>query len=245
MSATFTFTGNSSTLTSNFYPELEFDPAYSYSCGLLEFTAYNSIPNISNENNKLYFRTKSDLKKCAKANKVATEKEVYYVSVSSGAYEFADIIEYLMKIFKECSISFDIAVDEKTLRTSVKSSVELLFNRDDSIHRIFGFNDCIIKQSTATTSEKTVSISSLNVIAVECDIVSGSYINGKPGHSIHEFSPSSNHGYKIVEVPKNIVYLPIDRNNIQSIQIRIVDQDRKLINFRGEKITCRIHIKRD
>lgn len=55
MSVTLTFTGESSILTSDFYPELELDPTKSYSCGLLEFTTYNSIPNITRCNNKVYY----------------------------------------------------------------------------------------------------------------------------------------------------------------------------------------------
>lgn len=192
-----------------------------------------------------YISEQSDLRKFAKAVKVTREKEAYFISLPPGAYEFTTITEYLIKAFKDCGLSFEIEVDVNTLKSKVKSSVELLFDRKDSIHHIFGFEDCVIKQNTTHISKNTVSISSLNTIAVECDIVNGSYTNGKPGHSIYEFSPSSGHGYKIAEVPKHVVYLPINRYRIQSMQIRIIDQDGELIDFRGEKITCRIHIKRD
>lgn len=245
--ATFTFTGNSSVLTSNFYPELEFDRAYNYSCALLELTTYNSIPNITDKNNKFYVRGKIDLKKSKLFTKL--DDNVYYVAIPPGSYEFSNITAYINSAFKEISISVNISVDTKTLKTTIKTPIEILFNRVDSIHRKFGFNDQIIKGTSSIieskVSEKTVSITSLNTIVVECDICSGSYTNGKPGHSIYEFPLNTEYGYKIIEVPKNIVYLPISRYNVPSIQISIVDQDGELIDLQGEKITCRIHIKRE
>lgn len=278
MSATFTFTGTSSVLTSNFYPELELDPSYSYSCGLLEFTTYNSIPNVTQFNNKVYWSRKSITRRSfmpldqpskpkTKATKpivqqpetivqqpetivqqpatIVDKEQDGYIAIPTGTYEFKDITTYLINAFKEKDISFEIEVNSKTLKTTVKSSVRLHFDRKDSIHRNFGFNDCVVQADSPKTSEKTVSITSLNTIVVECDIVNGSFTNGKPGHSIHEFSPNSDPGFKIVEIPKHIVYLPINRHKIQSIQVRVVDQDRNLVDFRGEKLTCRIHIRKD
>lgn len=247
--ATFTFTGNSSILTSNFYPEIEFDRSFNYSCALLELTTYNSIPNITNANNKLYFKGENGMKKSSNITKISEKENIYCVTIPIGTYEFAQLIPHINTAFREAGISFNIDVDTKTLKSTIKTHVELLFNRADSIHRNFGFKDQIITASKASgltkTSENTVSITSLNTIAVECDICVGSYNNGKPGHSIYEFPINVEYGYKIVEVPKHIVYLPINRYSIPSIQIRIVDQDGKLIDLRGEKVTCRIHVKRD
>lgn len=275
MSATITFTGNSSVLTSNFYPELEFDPSCSYSCGLLEFMTYNSIPNVTELNNKVYYTHRKTVKtatvpsnalipgsglkpKMAKGiNKIVavpepsvekeeeTVTESGHISLPIGAYEFKDIASYLTNAFKEKGVSFKIEVSAITLKATVKSSAELFFDKKDSIHRNFGFNDCIIPANTPKTSDNTVSITTLNTIVIECDIVHGSFTNGKHGYSIHEFYPDIEHGFKIIEIPKHIVYLPLNRNTFQSIQISIVDQDRKPIDFRGEKISCRIHIRKD
>lgn len=267
MSATFTFTGHSSILTSNFYPELAFDPEQSYTCGLLEFTTYNSIPNVTTKNNRLYYIKKVEVnnnknKKTDEKNKKNGKKPVIddendpmypndlpigdtFIAIPVGAYEFKDITKYLIEEFKKLDISFELEVDSRTLKAKIKSSAALLFNRENSIHRNFGFADCTLAAETVKISENPVSISSLNTVVIECDIVNGSFSNGKPGHSIHEFSPNIDHGFKIIEVPRHVVYLPINRRKIQSIQIRIVDQDGELLDFRGEKITCRVHIRKE
>lgn len=91
-----------------------------------------------------------------------------------------------------------------------------------------------------------IKISKLNVIRVECNIVSGAYVNGRQCHSIYEFASNKvDAGYKIVEQPVNVIYMPVVPRRINCIQISVVDQNGELVDFRGEEITCRIHIKRD
>ena len=78
---------------------------------------------------------------------------------------------------------------------------------------------------------------------IDCSIIDGSYVNGQKVYAIHEFFPAVAPGYKIIEIPKEIIYLPIRSNVIDNIQIRIVDQDGDLVDFRGETITVRLHLK--
>ncbi len=60
---------------------------------------------------------------------------------------------------------------------------------------------------------------------------------------MHEFSPAVGPGYKIIEAPRNVIYLPVNVKQITSITLKLIDQDGDLINFRGETVTIRIHIK--
>ena len=61
---------------------------------------------------------------------------------------------------------------------------------------------------------------------------------------IHEFFPVVPPRYKIIEVLSQVIYLPVTVKSIDHLQIRIVDQDGRLVNFRGEVITIRLHIKK-
>lgn len=89
-------------------------------------------------------------------------------------------------------------------------------------------------------------IKELDLVRIECDIISGSYINGEHSHTIHQFSTSSSHvnDKTFVEIPKHLNYLPVKTKHLQSIQISIVDCNGKLVNI-GGKINCRINIKRE
>lgn len=90
-------------------------------------------------------------------------------------------------------------------------------------------------------------IDNLDVIRIDCDIVSGSYINGERNHTIHQFATSASHvkGQTIVEIPKHLNYFPVKIKNLCSIQIAIVDQKGNVVNITGGNIICRINIKRD
>mgnify|MGYP003546407550 CR=1 FL=1 len=57
------------------------------------------------------------------------------------------------------------------------------------------------------------------------------------------FFPSVGPGYKIIEVPVNLVYLPITMNTISSMETKLIDQNGKLINLRGEELSIRFHIR--
>ena len=60
---------------------------------------------------------------------------------------------------------------------------------------------------------------------------------------IPEFFPAIPPGYKIIEVLSQVIYLPVTVKSIDHLQIRIVDQDGRLDNFRGEVNTIRLNIK--
>lgn len=81
------------------------------------------------------------------------------------------------------------------------------------------------------------------VILIDCDIISGSYINGARKQTIHQFAVSTSleTGHTFVEVPKHLNYFPIKTKNLQSIQISIADQKGELING---YIFIRLNIKR-
>lgn len=241
-SLTISFSGKTSILQSSFFPEILLDANSSYSCGLLDFTSYNSIPNIvENKNNRFTFIQSVNGKK-------SKEKTI---SLPTGAYEALEILTYLKE---------QLAVDKITLTyeiSAITSKVRITFDKEIEwlgglVLNILGFqnNDKskkkIFKSKVGYWSDQIVKITNIDVIRIECDIVSGSYINGKHCNTIHQFSHCKNLvGYKFIEQPIHIIYLPIKQNRLQSIQISIVDQDDNLIDFRGEQISCRIHIRKD
>lgn len=84
-------------------------------------------------------------------------------------------------------------------------------------------------------------------IRVNCDIIFGSYINGERCHTIHQFTTSASkvNDQTLVEIPKNLNYLPLKIKNLHSIQITLVDSSGALIDTHSAKIICRIRIKRE
>lgn len=104
--------------------------------------------------------------------------------------------------------------------------------------------DLIIKKASNLTQ-----IIDLDVISIDCDLVSESYINGVHCHTIHQFVTSTSlvdsNNKTLIETPKHLNYLPVKSKHIQSIQISVRDSAGKPIKLDGGDIICHISIKRD
>lgn len=249
-SFTVSFTGTTSVLQADFFPEITLDPYCSYSCGLLDFATYNSIPNVINKQNsefKCKYSTE-EKKKDSKGNNItALVWKEKTVSLPTGSYEVEDILKYLKTqlIAAKINLTYEINVVTSKVRITFGSQVEWT---GGSVLNILGFRRASTSKfdkNVGYWGATTVKITEIDVIRIECDIASGSYINGKHCHTIHQFSHCKvSPGYKFIEVPQHIIYLPIKEKQLRTIQISIVDQNGNPVDFRGEQISCRIHIKK-
>lgn len=113
-------------------------------------------------------------------------------------------------------------------------------NKNESNNRLYRVIDSIISQKT----DGVTKLNPMNVIKIECNITSGSYSNDSVAHTIYDFYPSIPFDHRIVEVPRNVIYLPLTKNVIDNLTVRLVDQNNQLINFRGVDINLRLHIKK-
>ena len=215
---TLTLNGRSSILTAQYYPPIELSLDKNYVLGLIELLTFNSIPNIDEEMNKFYVGNRE-------------------IVIPTGSYEVEDIEKYL----QSRNVNISIKSNNNTLRCNVTCDEKIDFKPSDSIGRLLGFAPRILEANTEYESDLPVTILKINSIRVECNITTGAFIN--KGHTIHEFFPNVPPGYKIVESPPHVIYLPVAVRAIDSLQLKIVDQDDNLINFRGEIITIRLHIK--
>lgn len=170
-----------------------------------------------------------------------------YLELAVGSYELIDIEKEINKLLEPIlpGFKFTVHLDKVTLKCTLHCTHKL-FGRDaNSVAKVFGFDGSqVLNANIFTVAQSTVNIMPVNVVKFECNIISGAYSNGNPVRTIHEFYPTVATGYKIVEVPHNVIYLPITTRSISNICVRVVDQDGNLVDFRGETITLRLHIKK-
>lgn len=222
MSFTLSITGLTSMLTTNYSPPLQLEGEYE--CGLLYFSTFNSIPNIDSRNNSFCYGNNE------------------FIEIPEGSYELEDIGDYLKDNVKDCT--FKLTCNNNTLKTKILCTKDIHFEKNNSVAKTLGFGNEILKANIINCSQFPVSILSTTVIRIECDIVSGSFVNGKPSHIVHEFVPNVPPGYRIIEVPKNVIYFPVNQDTISSINVRILDANNQLVNLRGEDIQLYFHIKK-
>ena len=75
------------------------------------------------------------------------------------------------------------------------------------------------------------------------DVIGGSYVNERTQNTIYSFFPNMSPGYKIVENPRNLVYLPVILDKINEMETVVTDQNGKELNLRGENLTIRYHLR--
>lgn len=223
MSTTFSLSGNNSILTSDFNPPIYLDDGIDYEVGLSNFESFNVIPNIDESNNQFVYGNSS-------------------LTIPTGAYEIDDISNYIQKNLPNIKIS--IIPNSNTSTVTIESNVSINFTPDNSIGRLLGFKNRILEENIMHISDFPVQIIKVNALYIDCSIASGSFSNGKPSHIIHQFFPTVAPGYKIVESPLNILYFPVNVKTINTLTVRILDQNGDLVNFRNETITLRLHLRK-
>lgn len=229
MSLTLTLSGNESSLTTDYFPPIILNS--DYVCGLVDLQTYNSIPNVDVFNNLFHF-----------SDDVIIEFPV-------GSYEIEDINEFVQEVLKVHNkdlinkTSIKIKANNNTLKCEIVSNVGIDFSHTNSIGSLLGFSKQILEANKKHESDLYVDINRVNTVRVECNLIDETYINNKPAHILHQFSIKVSPGYKIIEVPHNVIYLPVNTRRISTVTINLLDQDGNQINFRGENITIRIHLK--
>lgn len=236
-SFTVTLTGTSSELKTTFFPPLTLSSEYEWEVCLLDMTTYNSIPNVvQGVNNEFSY-------------KASKNGALHNVSFPSGTYEIEDINTYLQEKMNGAD-SITLRANNNTLKTHLKSVYEVVFDYTrPTIAPLLGFTKPAAEDVRRLPPNKwhesnvTVDIIAVNVVQIKCNIVCGSYKNGIDDHVLHSFYPTVPPGFKIVEKPNNLIYLPVNINRIDTILITVADQNGDTVDFRGEEITVRIHVR--
>lgn len=260
---TLTLNGKSSHLHAEYFPPIDISDG-DYVCGLIDFQTFNAVPNVDETNNLFHFHYKIKKQKGDSADFSNTQKSFIgalgvdtividgneeirseCITMPVGSYEITQIAEYLREQLQKHGVAFHLQPNKNTLKCEMTCSAWMVdFSKGNSIGSLLGFSQKVYEGNVMHVSEATVKITRVNAVRIDCDLIKGSYINDKPAHTIHEFSIKVEPGYKIIEVPNKVIYFPIVVKSISSVNISLIDQENNLIDFRGETITLRIHIKK-
>jgi len=204
-----------------------------WAVGLLNLETYNSIPNITDKNNVFTYSTDSG----------STWKTI---TLAVGSYEISQInseIRRLMQLNGDSGI--EIAINYHTLGSVVNitpAAYQVDLTVANSLALTLGFDPGVLTQGY-NISPHIVKIMAVNSVLVNCSVVGNSYLNNTQNPVLYSFFPNVKPGYKVVQDPVNVVYLPINSEQVQNIRIWLTDQDGNPLDFRGETITCRLNFR--
>ena len=228
-----------SNFNTKFNPKLELDRDKVYEIAVVNLETYYSFPNIDETNNVFVYSPDNG-------------NSWVKIKIPEGSYEIDDINNTIKHEMEKRghydSINEDyyinISANSNTLKSVLilEKDYQVDFNNQNSISKVLGFTGVKYTEGFHE-SENVVNILRINSILVNIDIISGSYVNGTTKSTIYSFFPKVSPGYKIIESPVNLVYLPITLDSIDSLNVMITDQDDHFLNLRNEKLTIRFHIR--
>ena len=179
----------------------------------------------------------------------------FEMCIPEGSYDIRDINNTIKQIMRQNGhydptneeYYITISANSNTLKSVLilKNNYQVDFRHPHSLSRVLGFYDDIYTLGFQE-SGNVINILSINSLLVNLDIIilSGSYVNSSSQNTIYSFFPDLSPGYKIVESPINLVYLPITLDTIHSLETSITDQNSNQLNLRCETLTMRFHIRK-
>lgn len=229
----------------NLLPPIRLDPNKKYEVALLSINLYNSIPNITEENNKLKYS--SDEGKTWKI-----------ITINKGCYELQAINDKIQEVmiingdYDKNNHDFYVSLTTnsqqlKSVLNITNKSYLVSFDIENSIGPTLGFEKSRLVHLHAgnNMSENIVDITKVNLVLVNVDIISGSYVEGFQSPAIYSFDPYKvAPGYKLDEKPNpSLIFYPVNRLNINDIRIWLTDQNNKSIDLQGERVTVKLYIR--
>ncbi len=242
MITTITLTSQTNDFTTRLSPPILLHHHKKYEAALLSIDLYNSIPNITSENNKFTYSAdngiiwKTIILAKGSYGIEAINDEIQRQMISNGDYD---------KTNNEFYINIWINLPElKSVLDITNRSYKVNFQEENSIRSTLGFESQILSYGQHL-SENIIDITKINCVLVNVDIISGGYVNGIKRQSIYSFDPHQvSPGYKIIEKPNpTLIYYPLNTNYIDSVRVWLTDQNMKLVDLRGEKVTVNLCIR--
>lgn len=238
MSLLLTLKGHSSTLSTDFSPPIRLDSSYSYGLALLSFHSYNSIPNVEGG---------SQIRLVQKDGNKERERKI---EIPEGSYEIADIEAFVRKKLNvsknEGEDYFSLKPNNNTLKCEIFSKKYWIdFEKEEgNLSQLLGFSRKMLPPNILYTSDLPVKIIKVRTVHLDCSITAGAFYNSRPSHTIYEFAIECDPGFAIDETPRHLIYLPVlNKEEIYNITIKVLDQDFRPVNFRGEEIIVRLELK--
>ena len=204
-------------------------------------TGYNGIFNVTEKNNKFYFK------------KSLLEDDFTQIIIRKGAYEIESLNDEIRRIiideghYDETTYPFKISPNFSTLGSIIEIEPQgsiIGFVYQDSIGSLLGFNEIQLYEEY-NLSPNPVNILSFDNIFIQTNISRGMIFKGKRSGIIMNFTMDVDPGYKYIEKFHGGVqcYMMESKDIISSICFKLKNENGNLVSFNGQSITFRLSIK--
>ena len=237
---TITLSGNTCDFITTFSHPIILDQKQDYEAAFLSLETYNSIPNITDKNNKFVYSVNNG----ETWKTITLEKDAYSLPQINSEIQRQMIIN---GDYDSTNNSFYVNISHSRLSAIVEithPNCQINFNVENSISTLLGFGNELLSVGYHK-SPRIVDIMNINSVLINVDLIQDSFVNGVKGQAIHSFYPNVGPGYKIEERPQpELIFYPIHSHYITHIRVWLTDQENRLIDLQGERITIRMVIRK-
>ena len=230
-SFTLVVSDSSANIQTTFNPPLYLQADSNYELAIVNLETYYSFANIREGDNNS-FKWSVDGGKTWTIHHVPT-----------GCYELKAINAEIIRTRGNSDIA--ILPNVNTLQcalTVVGAKCKVNFNVPNFLASVLGFERSIYGVGRHAC-KPLVNIMSVNSILAHRNIIHYSYMRGTQAPVSYNFFPNDAHGQNILEASHTLIYLPVTVYVISTLSVRLTDQQGKLLDLRGEKLSIRFHLR--
>lgn len=177
------------------------------------------------------------------------------VTFPDGLYNISDLNSYLQQQIENNGHTVNklrLLANYSLLKVQVYIETASNFQIDlqssvSSFHSFLGFNSGIYTTAGYTTAQSIANITNnINTLEIHCSLVDQEFTfeNGKKSDIVFTMSPNEPTGSLMIRAPTNPIYLPVNTNYIESIRVKITDDQNNVISFNGEQTSFVFHIRK-
>lgn len=208
------------------------DLSRDYEGALTGLNFYNSIQNVTTQNNVFTYTPPGGVESS--------------ITLAPGAYEVSGISDAVQRGLVAAGDSTEdtpaviITGNPSTFKTNITTAdaaFQIDFSAANSLAGILGFGSVVLSGSTFYESSQVVDIKGrIDSIRVFCDLFTGAFGNsptsdtedvGAIFSTVRKVSP----GFLQSENITRPVFLPVNRTRVQTINLRLIDQDGRRIGL--------------
>ena len=219
--------------------QIQFHPMHEYEVALLSYSIWNSIKNISveNQNNTLRINPGTG--------------NFINIVIEDGIYSISEINSYIKKQLAALGhdpLKFSLIGNFNTLKVDMfigTGGWQVDFSAANSLYKILGF-DQIIYTASASSPNKPNITDDVDIIDIGTSLIDTRYnfTNAQKNNSLFTVPIDAPSGGLMSHIIGNPVYKQmIHGSDLRYIDIRLTSDGQKLVNLHNESVNLSLHIR--
>ena len=207
----------------------------SHKVSLVSFQTTSFFPNVTETNNKVYYRNASDT-----VDKVVT--------VDTGGYSIEDYYDAISTAIAANNddpknIYIELVKASGKVRITLKSGYKVFFNKDCTWRDALGFTAINLVRDNVYTSAKVAHVVTTEKVYAKCNLCSDTLFNGETTSILFSFPNSKRYGSLLNVNPNPLIPRKLVNTHIDKVRLEFIDEAGSPVSFPRSNICMTILIE--